>query len=335
MGGEIDAGHGTRHRRDPARRHECRTGARPVRTTMRAGLLSACGPQREEMHLRGSRRAKAGLFLGLPRSGPDAGCEKMRVRAPAAMIRRQSGRPTFRACENQYARPSIASGENASGLGCDDAGRCVDPQRLRGIAHAIADRLEFLRRPIPAQSVSGVRRRKGRHCENGAFRWNAGRYSSSAAKSRACSSSGLNRPARTICWSRQQRQRLSLLLARKLEEATYRLLPVSENNASKALQKRSCVKQDRDNCTIETRAQLDAFVHASIGKAGTLYHGGGDFRCNQLKHGLGGGSRFVPRLAPIRARPWPRKDARACAGSNDPRAKLPAPIFRVCPDEHG
>jgi hypothetical protein len=28
------------------------------------------------------------------------------------------------------------------------------------------------------------------------------------------------------------------------------------------------VKQDRDNCTIETRAQLDTFVRASIGKAG-------------------------------------------------------------------
>jgi hypothetical protein len=57
-------------------------------------------------------------------------------------------------------------------------------------------------------------------------------------------------------------------LAHKLAEATYRVLPVNENNLGKATQKRLCVKQDRDNCTIETRAQLDPFVRASIGKPG-------------------------------------------------------------------
>jgi hypothetical protein len=57
-------------------------------------------------------------------------------------------------------------------------------------------------------------------------------------------------------------------LAYKLAEATYRVLPVNEKNVSTATQKRLCVKQDRDNCTIETRAQLDPFVRASIGKSG-------------------------------------------------------------------
>ncbi|HEY6256870.1 MAG TPA: hypothetical protein VIY51_13860 [Xanthobacteraceae bacterium] len=59
-------------------------------------------------------------------------------------------------------------------------------------------------------------------------------------------------------------------LAHKLAEATYRFVPVNENNLGKAEQKRLCVMQDRDSCTIETRAQLDTFVRASIGKAGPL-----------------------------------------------------------------
>jgi hypothetical protein len=59
-------------------------------------------------------------------------------------------------------------------------------------------------------------------------------------------------------------------LARKIAEATYRFVPVNEHNLGQALQRRFCVMQDQHTCTIETRPQLDAFVRASIGKAGPL-----------------------------------------------------------------
>jgi hypothetical protein len=59
-------------------------------------------------------------------------------------------------------------------------------------------------------------------------------------------------------------------LARRLVEAAYRFVPLNESNLGKAQQKRLCVMQDHDTCTIETRAQLDAFARASIGKGGPL-----------------------------------------------------------------
>jgi hypothetical protein len=57
-------------------------------------------------------------------------------------------------------------------------------------------------------------------------------------------------------------------LAHKLADETYRFIPVNENNLGKAQQKRLCMMQDHDTCTIETRPQLDAFVRASIGRPG-------------------------------------------------------------------
>ena len=57
-------------------------------------------------------------------------------------------------------------------------------------------------------------------------------------------------------------------LARRLVEATYSFVPVNEHNLGQALQKRYCVMQDDETCMIETRPPLDAFVRASIGKAG-------------------------------------------------------------------
>jgi hypothetical protein len=56
------------------------------------------------------------------------------------------------------------------------------------------------------------------------------------------------------------------LLGRKLAEGTYRILPVDEKYLDAAAQKQNCVTQDRETCTIATRAQLDAFAHASVGK---------------------------------------------------------------------
>ena len=56
-------------------------------------------------------------------------------------------------------------------------------------------------------------------------------------------------------------------LAHKLAEATYRFVPVEEKNLGATEQKRLCVKQDRDTCTIATRAALDTLVRASLRKA--------------------------------------------------------------------
>jgi hypothetical protein len=56
------------------------------------------------------------------------------------------------------------------------------------------------------------------------------------------------------------------LLGHKLAEGTYRILPVDEKYLDAATQKQNCVAQDRETCTIATRAQLDAFAHASVGK---------------------------------------------------------------------
>jgi len=56
------------------------------------------------------------------------------------------------------------------------------------------------------------------------------------------------------------------LLSRKLAEGTYRILPVNEKDLDAAAQKRTCVTVKGEICTIATRQQLDAAVHASLGK---------------------------------------------------------------------
>jgi hypothetical protein len=100
------------------------------------------------------------------------------------------------------------------------------------------------------------------------FRWNAGRYQLisgevAGVKFFRVESAGEN----DLLVEATDDKDYLYFLAHKLEEATYRLLPVNENNVGEATQKQLCVKQDRDNCTIETRAQLDTLVRASIGKA--------------------------------------------------------------------
>jgi hypothetical protein len=56
------------------------------------------------------------------------------------------------------------------------------------------------------------------------------------------------------------------LLGRKLAEGTYRIYPVDEKYLDAATQKNNCAAQDRETCTITTRAQLDVFARASVGK---------------------------------------------------------------------
>jgi hypothetical protein len=56
------------------------------------------------------------------------------------------------------------------------------------------------------------------------------------------------------------------LLGRRLTEGTFRISPVDEKYLDKATQARTCVPQDSQTCTVANRAQLDAFVRASLGK---------------------------------------------------------------------
>jgi hypothetical protein len=61
-------------------------------------------------------------------------------------------------------------------------------------------------------------------------------------------------------------------LARQLAEATYQIMSV-DHTADVGMLKSSCVKIDRLDCTIATRAQLDAFVRASVGKPSGAFWG--------------------------------------------------------------
>jgi hypothetical protein len=58
----------------------------------------------------------------------------------------------------------------------------------------------------------------------------------------------------------------AFLLAHRLAEGTYRISPVNEKNVDAATQKRLCVAQDSNTCTIATREALDTMVRASVGK---------------------------------------------------------------------
>jgi hypothetical protein len=56
------------------------------------------------------------------------------------------------------------------------------------------------------------------------------------------------------------------LLAVRLVEGIYRILPVDEKYVDKATQARLCAAQISDSCTVATRQQLDTFVRAALGK---------------------------------------------------------------------
>jgi hypothetical protein len=58
----------------------------------------------------------------------------------------------------------------------------------------------------------------------------------------------------------------AFLLAHRLAEGTYRISPVNEKNVDAATQRRLCVAQSPDTCTIATREALDTMVSASVGK---------------------------------------------------------------------
>jgi len=58
------------------------------------------------------------------------------------------------------------------------------------------------------------------------------------------------------------------LLARKLAKATYRILPIDQNDVDEATRNRTCVKRNPVICMIQTRRQLDTFVRAAAAKTG-------------------------------------------------------------------
>jgi hypothetical protein len=58
------------------------------------------------------------------------------------------------------------------------------------------------------------------------------------------------------------------LLARRLANGTYRILPIDQNDVDEATRIRTCVTRNPIICMIETRQQLDAFVRAAAAKTG-------------------------------------------------------------------
>ena len=58
------------------------------------------------------------------------------------------------------------------------------------------------------------------------------------------------------------------LLARKQAEGTYRILPIDQNDVDEATRIRTCVTRNPIICMIQTRQQLDTFVHAAAAKTG-------------------------------------------------------------------
>ena len=99
------------------------------------------------------------------------------------------------------------------------------------------------------------------------FRWNGSRYayvSGNSSDVKSIVAEPLD--ADTFLIEASDDKVYAYLLGRKLTDGTYRISPVDEKYLDKATQTRSCVTQTSEACTVATRAQLDTFVRASIGK---------------------------------------------------------------------
>jgi hypothetical protein len=98
------------------------------------------------------------------------------------------------------------------------------------------------------------------------FRWNGTRYAFVSGASDVKSFVAEPLDADTFLLEAGDDKVYAYLLARKLAEGTYRILPVDEKYLDAATQTKNCVTQDRETCVVATRQQLDTFVKASIGK---------------------------------------------------------------------
>ncbi len=98
------------------------------------------------------------------------------------------------------------------------------------------------------------------------FRWNGTRYAYVSGASDVKSVVAEPLDADTFLLEAGDGKVYAYLLARKLAEGTYRILPVDEKYLDVATQKQTCVTQEGETCMVATRAQLDTFVKASIGK---------------------------------------------------------------------
>jgi hypothetical protein len=58
------------------------------------------------------------------------------------------------------------------------------------------------------------------------------------------------------------------LLARKLADGTYRILPIDQNDVDEATRIRTCVTRNPIVCIVQTRQQLDVFVRAAVARTG-------------------------------------------------------------------
>ena len=55
-------------------------------------------------------------------------------------------------------------------------------------------------------------------------------------------------------------------MGRELADGTYRIIPIDQNDVDESTRNTLCVTKDIMDCTIATRAQLDAFVDAAAEK---------------------------------------------------------------------
>ena len=56
------------------------------------------------------------------------------------------------------------------------------------------------------------------------------------------------------------------LLARRVANGTYRIRPIAQNDVDETTRNRTCVTRNQIICVVQTRAQLDTFVHAAADK---------------------------------------------------------------------
>ncbi len=100
------------------------------------------------------------------------------------------------------------------------------------------------------------------------FRWNASRYALVSGDPPSGVKFFAAEPldADTLLIEASDETDYAYLLGRKLDEGTYRILPVDEKYLDKATQAGTCVTQTSEVCTVATRQQLDTFVRASLGK---------------------------------------------------------------------
>jgi hypothetical protein len=225
-------------------------------------LLSAGAAQREEMLLRGGDLEKADLFPWFvsirtrPWTREDA--------RPQAAVNRRSLRAEGDPTADHQSRPARTPRLPVALilLAAFVLGACVQSKTpLRtGSKQLLGERFQL-------NTFQDFTEGKAVTVKTGVYRWSATRYalvSGNVSDVKFPSIQPLDDNEFLI--EATDDNDYAYLLAHKLTDRTYRLLPINEKNLDAATQKRLCVAQDSNTCTIATRDALDTFAPASVGK---------------------------------------------------------------------